>query len=95
MVDRRYHAPDSVSVREVDGELVFLDLDGGQFFVSGGVGPRVWELLTAGNSVEEITKLVSERYGVERSGVRRDVESFVAALLDRGLVSEAEGTSVT
>lgn len=80
---RRFRATERVAAREVDSDLVLLDLEEGSFFVSRGTGPRIWELLAGGSSVDEIAQLVAERYGLEVSEAKRDVEAFVQELLEK------------
>ncbi|MGH2739448.1 MAG: PqqD family peptide modification chaperone [Actinomycetota bacterium] len=78
-----------VAVREVADELVLLDLEDGEFFVARGVGPRVWELLAAGRSTEEIVDEIVERYDdVDRDQAQRDVDGFIASAEERGLIEE-------
>ena len=84
--ERRFRVTDRVAAREVAGELVLLDLEDGEFFVARGIGPRVWQLLTEGRSPAAIASLVAARYGNDADGVRRDVESFVSTLVERGFL---------
>lgn len=91
-MSRRFRTTDRVAVREVAEELVLLDLEDGEFFVARGIGPRVWELLAAGRSTDEIVEQILERYDeVDRNQVIRDLDSFVAAVEERGLVEEVKG----
>jgi hypothetical protein len=86
--DRRYRATERVAAKEVGGELVLLDLEEGSFFVARGSGPRVWDLVESGASMEEVVRAVAERYGMGEEEARADVEAFVADLVRRGLLVE-------
>jgi hypothetical protein len=88
--DRRFRAADRVAAKEVGGELVLLDLEDGSFFVARGTGPRVWDLVASGVSVQEIIRTVAARYGKSREDVRVDVEGFVANLVERAFLVEVE-----
>ena len=88
---RRFRPTASVSAREVENELVLLDLDQGSFYVARGVGPRIWELLGEGRDVEDVSRIVADRYGVEQSVALADVQRFAEALQQKGLLEEREG----
>lgn len=78
-----YRAADNVPAREVEGELVLLDLDEGSFHGARGLGARVWELVTAGHTVDDVVEGVAERYDGDRSSVRFDAEPLLASLTRR------------
>jgi hypothetical protein len=86
--ERRFRAAERLAAKEVGGELVLLDLEKGSFFVARGTGPRVWDLVAGGASVEEIIRAVADRYGRAPEGVRADVEAFVSDLVERGFLVE-------
>jgi len=88
--DRRFRAAERVAAKEVGGELVLLDLEDGSFFVARGTGPRVWDLVAGGASVEEIVRAVADRYGKAPEEVRADVEAFVSELVERGFLIEVK-----
>jgi hypothetical protein len=88
--DRRFRATDRMAAKEVGGELVLLDLEEGSFFVARGIGPRVWDLVAGGASVEEVVGAVADRYGKAPEEVRADVEAFVSELVERGFLVEVK-----
>jgi hypothetical protein len=79
-----------VAAKEVGGELVLLDLEEGSFFVARGTGPRVWDLVKGGASIEEMVRAMAERYGIDEDEVRADVEAFVSDLVERGFLVEVK-----
>lgn len=86
MVDQVFAPTERVAVKEVDDELVLLDLEDGTFFVSRGIGPRVWTLLEAGSPMSVIALEISARYGIKQSIALKDVNDFVKSLVDRGFL---------
>jgi len=93
MVERRFRASESASAREVGDELVLLELAAGDFFVSRGIGPRIWDLLTSGQSLDQVADCVVARYSVDRALVMADLEAFVdRAVKERLLLEEPEQT---
>jgi hypothetical protein len=51
-VSVRYRPTDRVAARRVEEELLLLDLEKGEYLVSRGVGPLVWDLLGDGRNVD-------------------------------------------
>jgi 4-aminobutyrate aminotransferase-like enzyme len=88
--DRRFRATERVAAKEVGGELVLLDLEEASFFVARGTGPRVWDLVEGGASIEEVVHAVSVRYGQNEDEVRADVEAFVSDLVERSFLVEVK-----
>lgn len=83
---QRFRVPDTISAREVDGELVVLDLPEGEFSVARGVGPRVWGMLTAGRTVDEVVDEIVRRYDLDREQARADIDAFVGSLVEKGML---------
>lgn len=79
-------APNVVS-QEVEGELVLLDLDGERYFSLEEVGARVWALLGEHDGdVEHVVATMLGEFDVDEVTLRRDVETLLAQLRERGLV---------
>lgn len=88
MTEGSFLVPEHVSAREVEGELVILDLESGNFHVARGVGPRVWDMLAQGRSIDHVVGEVASRYGEDEARVRGDVVSFVEALVSKGILEQ-------
>jgi PqqD family protein of HPr-rel-A system len=82
--------PEDVLSRDLDGEAVLLDLRSGKYFGLNGTGARVWALLKDGLERPEIAKVLTEEFEVDEDRARADVDAFIAALTDRGLIRRAE-----
>ncbi|MDA8019528.1 MAG: PqqD family protein [Thermoanaerobaculia bacterium] len=75
---------------EADG-AVLLDLHSGKYFSLSEVGSQIWSCLEAGAgsgsiAAEEIVQWLSERYEIDVDLLRGDVQSFLAHLLEKGLI---------
>jgi hypothetical protein len=70
--------------------LVLLDVRGGVILASNAIGARIWQLVEQGHTASEIAHRLAEDYGVGRERVRCDVDAFLAALIDRGLLIGGE-----
>lgn len=78
--------PDAVSWREVDGEVVALDLRAGDYLAINGTGTLLWRALADGASPDGLRQLLTERFGVPDERAAADVAAFTAALEARGLL---------
>lgn len=79
-------APDSVLVRELDGETVILDLESESYFGLDEVGTRMWALLTTSASIQEAFDGLLDEYDVKADQLRADLTDFITQLVDQGLL---------
>lgn len=80
--------PDLVAA-EMDGDLVMMSIEKGEYYGVSGVGPRIWELLEAPVTVEQMTTTLCEEFEVDAVSCLRDTLNFVRELRSMGLVREA------
>jgi hypothetical protein len=78
--------PTDVLSRELDGEAVLLDLRSGRYFGLNGTGARVWALLKDGLERTQIADAIVEEFEVDAEIARADVDVFIVALTERGLI---------
>jgi hypothetical protein len=79
-----------VTAREVDGEWIILDLNGGHYFGLDALGGVIWSHLSQGRTPVEIARLVAPNYEVKEADLLGDVVVLVKDLLQRGLVELSE-----
>ena len=79
--------PDLVAA-DMDGDLVMMSIDNGEYYGVGGVGPRIWELLESPRTVEQISAAIVDEFEVEAETCREDILGFIRQLLDMGLVRQ-------
>lgn len=80
-----------VRTREVDGELVLLDLKRELYLGLDGVGAAMWRALTTAPTVEAAYEDLRERYEVDADLLWGDVLGLVNDLRRRGLVRVRRG----
>lgn len=68
------------------GGGVLLHLDSGQYHAVNETGSAIWELLDGHRTVGEVAEELSARVSDPPSEVDRDVELFLTAMRERGLV---------
>ncbi len=76
----------AVTWREVDSEIVALNVDAGVYFTLNGSGRLLWLALADSASVDELADLLVATYGVPEEQARLDASAFVDDLVGRSLV---------
>lgn len=89
MVDftRRAVVPDQVVVRQLDDELVILDLTSESYFGLDEVGTVMWNELTAATSLEQAYTNLLGLYDVSPEELRLDFEAMIEKLIDNHLLT--------
>lgn len=81
-------SPEALS-RELDGEVLVLDLRTSQYFGMTGTAARIWTLVEDGAPPSSIVDTLAEEFNAPAATIREDVEAFLADLITRGLLLEA------
>lgn len=72
--------------REVEGELVALDLRESRYLAVNRTGRVLWAALADGATRDELVERLVEAFGVERARAAADVDAFTAELASRDLL---------
>ena len=75
-----------VVFRELEGEMVLLNLATGVYFGLDPVGTRIWTLIDARRSSDEIVETLTAEYEVDADTLGADLARFLLALRDNELV---------
>ena len=75
-----------VVAANLDGELVMMSIQAGNYYGVGGVGTLIWELLDQPRSQDELVDAVIAAYDVERERCAADVGAFVEELTGLNLI---------
>jgi hypothetical protein len=77
----------SLVATEMDGDLVMLHVERGQYFGVGRVGRRVWEALESSPcAIAQLCAQVQAEFEVDETQCRADMLEFVGELLDKDLL---------
>lgn len=76
--------PDKFLASEVDGELILIHGDSGQFFSIDNVGLEIWNLIDRKISLEQVTDALLDQYDVAASECDQAVRRFAQELVDAG-----------
>jgi hypothetical protein len=82
----RVVVPEQVLVRQLDDEIVILDLESESYFGLDEIGTAMWNELTAANSIEQAYKTLLNQYDVEPEVLRSDVQNLVQQLVEQKLL---------
>ena len=85
-MDRTFDVPPHVVTRELEGELVLLDLETGLYFGLNPVGVRIWEHLSEGASLETAHAALMREFNVEASVLQNDIIELIASLEEAKLI---------
>ena len=85
-LDSTLSIPPQVMSRLVDDETVLLDLKSGMYFGLDGVGKRIWESVSEGNSLGATVAIIASEYEVDEARAKADVIEFATELVERGLL---------
>lgn len=90
MHDRLLRPSSAVRASISEDGLVLLDVDGGLVLSSNKVGARIWQLIEQQHTPPQIALQLTRDYDVPGDLARRDVTAFIASLVEKGLVVEAQ-----
>ena len=79
-------APPDVIAREIDGETVLLDLEGGNYYGLDEIGTRMWVLLTTSPTIEAAFEVLLGEFDVDSGTLREDLTALVTRLTDEKLL---------
>ena len=86
MEQERFRPSPAVRASISGDGLILLDIDGGMVLSSNSVGARIWQLIERQHTTGEIARQLANDYVVPVDRALRDVQTFVADLMARGLV---------
>jgi hypothetical protein len=77
---------EDVVFRELEGEIVILNLEKGEYFGVDDVGTRVWTLFAEGRSLRQVADIMVSEYDVPRETVAADLLRLTGELISHGLI---------
>jgi hypothetical protein len=81
--------PEGVLRAELEGDEVLLNPTTGVYHLLNRSGRRLVSAFDAGSTLEEAVEALATDSGIDVERAREDSESFVRAMVDRGLLEEA------
>lgn len=78
--------PEQVLVRQLDDEMVILDLKSEKYFGLDEVGTAMWNELISAESIEHAFDVLLQQYDVTPEQLRADIQDLLQQLLDKQLL---------
>jgi len=72
--------------REIDEEVIVLDLVSSKYLSLNGTGALLWKRLATGAEDDQLVDLLTERFGIAREVAETDVAAFLDHCTALGLV---------
>jgi hypothetical protein len=70
----------------MDGDLVMMSIENGEYYGIGGVGTRIWELLDQPTTIQQLVETIKTEFDIQEDRCRDDVLSFSEKLFELGLI---------
>jgi hypothetical protein len=86
---QRFTISPSVRTRELDDELIVLDLNQGEYYSLNSSGAQIWKALEAGHGVDWIRDEVVSHWPIAPEEGMAMVSMVLQDLLQRGLIARA------
>jgi hypothetical protein len=77
----------------IDGDIVIINLDNGNYYNVTGVGAAIWKQLNKGASADGILRALGNIYDGDTEIIKKDLNDFLADLIEEKLIKESDGSS--
>lgn len=76
----------SAVFRQIDDQIIALNLETGEYFTMNEMAARMWQVLTRTGSVEATVQAIVSEYDAGANDVRRDLQELIGDLTRHGLL---------
>jgi hypothetical protein len=83
--------PEAVQWREVQGEVIAIDLRNGRYLTTNPSGALLWPLLARGSTVEQLSAALRDCWPLDPRQSHEDANRFVAWLRQQNLLLAPAG----
>jgi Coenzyme PQQ synthesis protein D (PqqD) len=81
--------------REIDGEVVVLDIERSHYLNLNPTGCVLWLMLADGATEPELVQKLTEEFDVDERTARNDVEAFLSTCRQNNLIADPASTDQT
>lgn len=75
-----------IDATDLEGEVVMMNLDKGQYFMMNQVGSRIWEIIKEPSTVNNIINTLLGEFQVEKHQCKENVVEFLGKLKNADLI---------
>jgi hypothetical protein len=83
-------AKDHIIETDIEGEISLYDPSTEQVMVLNRTASDIWLLSDGDHTLEELTNLLANAYGVESAEIKNDVEETVSSFIENGFMANGE-----
>ncbi|GAB6039770.1 lasso peptide biosynthesis PqqD family chaperone [Endothiovibrio diazotrophicus] len=76
---------------EVDGEVVMMSIERGNYYGLDEVGSRIWQLIETPTTLDALCDALTAEFDVDAATCESDVTRFLEELDEQGLVQIDDG----
>lgn len=85
----KYKLNESFINRNIEGDMVFLNINTGQFYSIDEIGKFILEKFIDNNSLDQISKLIEENYDIKNiDKIKNDINEFLKELKSEKIIIE-------
>jgi hypothetical protein len=77
---------DKLRWREIDGEVVAVDIPSSKYLSANGSGAILWQMLATGATLDSLAERLMETFGIDQDRAQGDAKAFVDNLAERDLL---------
>lgn len=77
MSTRHMIRTEGLTWREVDGEIVILDMRGSKYLSLNGTGALLWKAMAEGAEDDRLIALLADQFELDEETAARDVDAFI------------------
>lgn len=71
---------------EIDGEVVMLSIENGEYYGMDKVGSKIWKIIETPISFKDLIKKLCETYDVTEELCRKDTQTYIFRLIEKKLL---------
>jgi Coenzyme PQQ synthesis protein D (PqqD) len=80
--------PEALVWREIDNELVAVDMASSTYLSANRSGALLWQMLAAGTTHAELVEQLADQFGISADRAASDVDAFLQGLDGRELLAK-------
>jgi hypothetical protein len=84
-----YVPSSGIMCRELDGEMVLLDVESATYYSLNDTGTRVWRLLESRATIGQVCETIANEDEIPHEQMLSELVPFIEELLDTGLIRAA------
>jgi hypothetical protein len=82
----RVEIPEDVVWRDLEDQVVILDVVSNQYFGLSGAGSAIWRSIAEHRSIDETVAQLQQEFDADPAQIRADLEALIKDLEGRGLL---------